>query len=122
MTEHAMDAGHDRVQDVEVAAGGHNRRKFLAGAGAAALGAAAVAATVTAVPAADETDGADETYGDVGADTSAEAVVAYVSDGSKGEITLFRGGHEVVVQDGNLARALTSRLDQALAGSKNQEL
>jgi hypothetical protein len=56
------------------------------------------------------------------AGTSADGVVAYISDGRRGEITLYRGGHEVVVQDGNLARALMSHVDEALARSTNQEI
>lgn len=125
MTEHTMVPGNDRDQDVAVhhvddqtaTPGGHSRRIFLAGAGAGALGAAAVAATVTAVPAAAQTAAVVEADGS----TSSQAVVAYVSDGSRGEITLFRGGHEVVVQDRTLARTLASRFDQALARTSNQE-
>lgn len=125
MTEHTTVPGHVRDEDATVLedpstsqGGGHSRRIFLAGAGAGALGAAAVAATVTAPAAAAGTAVAVESDG---AATSAEAVVAYVSDGSRGEVTLFRGGREVVVQDRALARALASRFDQALARTTNQE-
>jgi len=125
MTEHTTVPGNDRDEDVAVledastSQSGHSRRIFLAGAGAGALGTAAVAATVTAAPAA-AAGTADAVEFD-GAAMSAQAVVAYVSDGSRGEITLFRGGREVVVQDRTLARALASRFDQALARTTNQE-
>ncbi len=129
MTKHAIIPGHDgheRHDDVEVTPtagetatpGGHNRRKFLAGAGATALAAATVAVTATALPAAAEAVEAVETDGP---DTTGETVVAYVSSAARGEITFFRGGHEVVVQDSKLAHALTSRIDQALARTANQE-
>ena len=127
MSEHTTGPANDRHQDVEVPGveeerathTGHSRRIFLAGAGAGVLGAAAVAGTLTAVPAAAQTAGVVEAD-DAG--TSADVVVAYISDGRRGEITLYRGGHEVVVQDGNLARALTSHVDEALARSTNQEI
>jgi len=125
MTEHTTVPGNDRDEDVAVlddastSQGGHSRRIFLAGAGAGALGAAAVAATATAAPAA--AAGTAAPVESDGTATSGQAVVAYVSDGSRGEITLFRGGQEVVVQDRALARALASRFDQAHARTTNQE-
>ncbi len=125
MTEHDMVPRDERHEDVQVpptpdptaTSGGHNRRKFLAGAGAVAL-TATVAGAATGLPAAAAEADMVEAEGP---DTSADAVVAYVSNPARGEITLFRGGHEVVVHDDKLARALTSRIDQALARTPNQE-
>ncbi len=123
MTEHTIapgQDGHHAVPDSSAQGDltvGHNRRKFLAGAGAVAL-TATVAGAATGLPAAAAE--VDMVEAD-GPGTSAEAVVAYVSNAARGEITLFRGGHEVVVHDDKLARALTSRIDQALARTPNQE-
>jgi fructose-1,6-bisphosphatase/inositol monophosphatase family enzyme len=124
MTEHIVapgQDGHEAVPGSPAAegdpTGGHNRRKFLAGAGAVAL-AATVAGAATGLPAAAEEVDAIEADGP---GTSPDAVVAYVSNPARGEITLFRGGQEVVVHDDKLARALTSRIDQALARTPNQE-
>lgn len=91
-----------------------NRRAFLARSSllAAAAGAAAVAPGVLVAVAAEapEVDASvtDTAVADAsaGAATASEPIVAYVRDASSGEVGLFNGAREVVVQDPGLARSI----------------
>jgi hypothetical protein len=74
------------------------RRGFVKNSAVTAVGLTAIGAV-----AADAADAADADSGAVGS----EPVVAYVSDASKGEISVMTGEREVKLRDRKLARAIS---------------
>jgi hypothetical protein len=71
------------------------RRTFVRNSAAAAAGATVIGAIATQVADADDRQ------------VGPEPLVAYVSDPSKGEITVMRGEREVSVRDRKLARDIS---------------
>ena len=82
-----------------------SRRTFLTRSAAVAAGAAAVAAAGIPEVARASTSASPATEADGAADSTGDAVVAYVRAGS-GEVTLMVGEHEVVARDRDLARRI----------------
>ncbi len=91
-----------------------NRRAFLARSSlfAAAAGAVAVAPSMLAAIAAEapevDASASDAVAADAGAGaaSASEPLVAYVRDLSSGEVGVFNGTREVIVQDPGLARSI----------------
>ena len=74
------------------------RRGFLA---LSAMGVAAVAAAPSALAAGTSPEASDATS------TATGPVIAYVHDAARGEVSVMRGEHEVVVHDPALVRLIS---------------
>lgn len=105
-------------QGDEPDAGGHSRRRFLAGAGAG-LAVTAVGVAVAGEASAATESGAGVAAAQTAAVAAGQPLVAYVADANRDRVSIQRGGTEVVIRDAALVKALNNAFKRRHAGKES---